>query len=131
VSFDLTVTPGVVFAKTYWTENPSTGKKMNRYITEIGLDVDACATLMNRHSFSLNTSIGGGGPSGAMPLTYGAIGTSYQIGKKKSGVAAGPTVQLTSKGVACGVKISIFRMDIHLTGWPGRIAAGWIGVAIG
>ena len=130
-SGDFMVSPGIVVAKTYYTRNPSTGRTMEYYVTEIGLDLDMCYTVSTSHSFSANAGIGGGGPSGALPLTFYAFGTSYQFGKKKKGFAAGPTIQISSGGFAAGAKISLFRMDFRIFAWPRHIAAITIGFSLG
>ena len=128
---DFSVSPGCSIARVYYEQNPSTMQSMEYYITEFGLDIDFCYTIFKVHSFSTNAGIGGGGPSGALPLTYFLLGTSYQYGKKKTGFAAGPTIQLTSGGFAAGIKLSILRFDVHLFGFPGSIGAAVFGFTFG
>lgn len=123
--------PGLFIAMTYYKTQPSTGEQVNKCYPEAGIDVDFSYTIHSKHTFSLNSAIGGGAPSGALPITYAALGTAYQYGMKRTGVAIGPSVQATTAGAAIGIKSSMNRFTINLFGYPRKVLAATVSYSLG
>jgi hypothetical protein len=122
--------PGLLIAMTYHKTTPD-GEHVNKYYPEAGIDVDFSYTIHSKHTFSVNSTIGGGAPSGALPITYAALGTAYQYGMKRTGLAIGPSLQATTAGAAIGIKSSMNRFTINLFGYPKKLLAATLSYSLG